>query len=51
MIEMDDRREGIYPSEVFKFFDTVYTNYKNINIIGLGTNARCISKRNLHLKV
>ena len=50
MIEMDDRREGIYPSEVLNFFDTVYTNYKNINIIGLGTNARCISKKKPTLK-
>jgi predicted amino acid racemase len=50
MIEMDDRREGIYPSEVLSFFDTVYRNYKNINIIGLGTNARCISKRKPTLK-
>jgi ornithine racemase len=45
MVEMDDRREGIYPAEVLSFFNTVYRNYKNINIIGLGTNARCISKR------
>ncbi|MHB1347861.1 MAG: alanine racemase [Candidatus Humimicrobiaceae bacterium] len=50
MIEMDDRREGIYPSEVLNFFDTVYRNYKNINIIGLGTNARCISKKKPTLK-
>lgn len=50
MIEMDDRREGIYPTEVLNFFDTVYRNYKNINITGLGTNARCISKRKPTLK-
>ena len=50
MIEMDDRREGIYPAEVLNFFDIVYRNYKNINIIGLGTNARCISKRKPTLK-
>jgi predicted amino acid racemase len=50
MVEMDDRREGIYPAEVLNFFDTVYRNYKNINIIGLGTNARCISKRKPTLK-
>jgi len=50
MIEMDDRREGIYPSEVINFFDTVYRNYKNITVIGLGTNARCISKRKPTLK-
>ena len=50
MIEMDDRREGINPAEVLEFFDTVYASYKNINIIGLGTNARCISKKKPALK-
>ena len=50
MIEMDDRREGINPAEAFEFFDKVYRNYKNINITGLGTNARCISKKKPRLK-
>jgi predicted amino acid racemase len=50
MVEMDDRREGIRPSEVMDFFDNVYRNCKNIKIAGLGTNARCISKRKPTLK-
>lgn len=50
MVEIDDRREGIYPGEVIAFFDEVYMNYKNIRIIGLGTNARCLSKRKPTLK-
>jgi len=50
MVETDDKREGIYPGEVMAFFDEVYKNYKNIKIIGLGTNARCISKRKPTLK-
>jgi len=50
MVEMDDKREGIYPYEVVPFFHEVYNNYKNINIIGLGTNARCISKRRPTIK-
>ena len=50
MIEMDDRREGINPAEALEFFGTVNRNYKNINITGLGTNARCISKKKPTLK-
>ncbi|MCE5329336.1 alanine racemase [bacterium] len=45
MVETDDKREGIYPGEVMAFFDEIYKNHKNIKIIGLGTNARCLSKR------
>jgi len=50
MVETDDKREGINPKEVIAFFDEVYKNYKNIKIIGLGTNARCLSKRKPTLK-
>jgi len=50
MVETDDKREGIYPGEVMAFFYEVYKNYKNIKITGLGTNARCLSKRKPTLK-
>ncbi|MDD5659108.1 MAG: alanine racemase [Actinomycetota bacterium] len=50
MVETDDRREGIYPRQVMAFFDEVYKNHKNIRIIGLGTNARCLSNKKPTLK-
>lgn len=50
MIETDDRREGIYPSEAIAFFEEVYKKYTNIKINGLGTNARCLSKRKPSLR-
>ncbi|MCL6087305.1 MAG: alanine racemase [Actinobacteria bacterium] len=50
MIETDDRREGIYPSEAIAFFDEAYRKYRNIKVTGLGTNARCLSKRKPALK-
>lgn len=50
MVEIDDKREGISPKEVPEFFKTIYQNYKNIKIIGLGTNARCLSKKKPTIK-
>jgi ornithine racemase len=45
MVETDDIREGMLPSEVLPFCRQVRDNCKNIEIWGIGTNARCISKR------
>jgi ornithine racemase len=45
MIETDDRREGILPEEVLPFCKDVLENCKFVDIVGIGTNARCISKR------
>jgi len=50
MVEIDDKREGIYPKEVLAFFNEVYVNYKNIKVTGLGTNARCLSRKKPTLK-
>ena len=44
MAETDDRREGLLPGEVINFCRKV-SRLKNINIFGLGTNARCISSK------
>jgi ornithine racemase len=45
MVETDDIREGILPQEVLPFCREIHDNYKNIEIWGIGTNARCISKK------
>jgi len=45
MVETDDTREGILPQEVLPFCREVHDNYKNIEIWGIGTNARCMSKK------
>jgi predicted amino acid racemase len=45
MVETDDSREGLLPREVIPFCDHVVKNCSNINIWGIGTNARCISDR------
>jgi len=45
MVETDDKREGLLPNEVLPFCEFVLKNCPNINILGLGTNARCISDR------
>jgi len=50
MVETDDRREGISPKEAIEFIGEVLNNYKNINVMGLGTNARCISRKNPSLE-
>ncbi|MGM0366363.1 MAG: alanine racemase [Actinomycetota bacterium] len=44
MAETDDRREGLLPSEVIPFCKKA-AGLANINILGLGTNARCISSK------
>ncbi len=45
MVETDDRREGLLAGEVLSFAEHVVSNCTAVNIWGLGTNARCISKR------
>jgi len=45
MVETDDRREGLLPREVLPFAEHVIYNCPGVNIWGIGTNARCISKR------
>jgi predicted amino acid racemase len=45
MVETDDRREGLLVREVLSFAEYVIDNCPGINIWGIGTNARCISKR------
>jgi predicted amino acid racemase len=45
MVETDDRREGLLPREVLSFAEHVIYNCPAVNIWGIGTNARCISKR------
>jgi len=45
MVETDDIREGILTQEVLPFCREVRDNCKNIEIWGIGTNARCISKK------
>ena len=43
MVETDDIREGLLPREVMPFCDHIVKSFTNINILGIGTNARCIS--------
>ncbi len=45
MVETDDRREGLSPQEVLPFCEYIIKNCTNIKILGLGTNARCISTK------
>jgi predicted amino acid racemase len=45
MVETDDRREGLLAGEVLSFAEYVIYNCPSVNIWGIGTNARCISKR------
>jgi predicted amino acid racemase len=45
MVETDDRREGLLVREVLPFAEYVIDNCPGVNIWGIGTNARCISKR------
>jgi len=45
MVETDDTREGILPQGVLPFCRQIRDNYKNIEIWGIGTNARCISQK------
>jgi len=45
MVETDDRREGLLPEEVLSFAGYVISDCPAVNIWGIGTNARCISKR------
>lgn len=44
MIETDDDREGLLPENVTDFCVKLVKNYKSIELYGLGTNARCITK-------
>jgi len=44
MVEIDDRREGLLPGEVVNFCRQVVDNYGSVELCGLGTNARCITK-------
>ena len=45
MVETDDKREGLLAREVLPFAEYVIDNCPGVNIWGIGTNARCISKR------
>lgn len=44
MVETDDDREGLLPENVTGFCAQLVKNYKFIELYGLGTNARCITK-------
>jgi ornithine racemase len=50
MVEIDDRREGILPGDVITFCSEVTGNCRSVDIWGIGTNARCISKRKPKIK-
>jgi len=45
MVETDDEREGLLPEDVGGFCRRVLKECKNVEIAGLGTNARCINKK------
>ena len=45
MVETDDEREGLIPEEVEDFCRIVINKYKSIELYGLGTNARCYTKK------
>ncbi|MCJ7666085.1 MAG: alanine racemase [Actinobacteria bacterium] len=45
MVETDDEREGLLPEDVQGFCRRVLEESKNVEIAGLGTNARCINKK------
>ncbi len=44
MVETDDRREGLLPEEVVNFCQQIVDNFGSIELYGLGTNARCVTK-------
>jgi len=44
MVETDDQREGLLPGEVVNFCKQIVDTYKSIELYGLGTNARCVTK-------
>jgi ornithine racemase len=45
MVETDDEREGLLPESTGRFCRKVLEESKNVKIVGIGTNARCINKR------
>lgn len=45
MVEIDDRREGLFPCDVVDFCGRVTRSFGNIRVAGLATNARCISSK------
>lgn len=45
MVETDDEREGLLPDEAEFFCKKVMESCENVKIVGLGTNARCISDK------
>ncbi len=44
MVETDDEREGLLPGEVVNFCRQVVDKCKSVELCGLGTNARCVTK-------
>jgi predicted amino acid racemase len=44
MVETDDQREGLLAEDAVNFCRQVVDNYESIEIYGLGTNARCVTK-------
>jgi len=44
MVETDDRREGLLPGEVANFCKKIVDIFPSIELYGLGTNARCVTK-------
>jgi ornithine racemase len=44
MVETDDDREGLLPENVTGFCVQLVKNYRFVELYGLGTNARCITK-------
>lgn len=44
MVETDDRREGLLPGEVVNFCKKIVDIFPSIELYGLGTNARCVTK-------
>jgi predicted amino acid racemase len=45
MVETDDKREGLLPEEVVDFCRIVVNDFKSIELYGLGTNARCYTRK------
>jgi len=45
MVETDDRREGLLPEQVLSFCAYVQKNCRAIDMLGIGTNARCITNK------
>ena len=44
MVETDDRREGLLPGEVVNFCKRIVDICRSVELYGLGTNARCVTK-------